>query len=203
MMPFISEELYQKLPNFEGKGESICISQYPLENPAFVNPTIESDFNTINAISKTIRSLTASVNLPNGSYPACYAIIQGDKQKELADLIKAQTKMISTLSKISSIEVKSSETEIPAGCIPNGVGNQLVVYVNVKEYLDVKSEISRQEKKLAEVEKMHADAIKKTKIPNYEKKVPEAIQIAQKEKIEKLTGQAEILKEIIQTLRKF
>lgn len=44
---------------------------------------------------------------------------------------------------------------------------------------------------------MHADAIKKTMIPNYEKKVPEAIQIAQKEKIEKLTGQAEILKEII------
>lgn len=30
MMPFISEELYQKLPNFDGKAKSITISPYPI-----------------------------------------------------------------------------------------------------------------------------------------------------------------------------
>jgi valyl-tRNA synthetase len=30
MMPFISEELYQKLPNFNGKCESITRSPYPV-----------------------------------------------------------------------------------------------------------------------------------------------------------------------------
>lgn len=29
MMPFISEELYQKLPNFEGKATSITKAAYP------------------------------------------------------------------------------------------------------------------------------------------------------------------------------
>ncbi len=29
MMPFISEELYQKLPNFAGKAKSITIAPYP------------------------------------------------------------------------------------------------------------------------------------------------------------------------------
>jgi valyl-tRNA synthetase len=29
MMPFISEELYQKLPNFAGKVKSITIAPYP------------------------------------------------------------------------------------------------------------------------------------------------------------------------------
>jgi valyl-tRNA synthetase len=29
MMPFISEELYQKLPAFDGKAKSITIAPYP------------------------------------------------------------------------------------------------------------------------------------------------------------------------------
>mgnify|MGYP002077653732 CR=1 FL=1 len=29
MMPFLTEELYQKLPSFEGKKESISIATYP------------------------------------------------------------------------------------------------------------------------------------------------------------------------------
>jgi valyl-tRNA synthetase len=29
MMPFLTEELYQKLPDFDGKFESLCIGEYP------------------------------------------------------------------------------------------------------------------------------------------------------------------------------
>lgn len=202
MMPFISEELYQKFPEFEGKGTSICINSYPAENPKLDNVTVENDFNTVNQIAKTIRSLIANVNLPKSAHPACYALLLGDSES-LGKLIESQAKLISTLTRTKSIEIVANEAAVPAGCIPNAVGSQLIVYINVKEYLDVKAEISRQEKKLNETEKMLGDAVKKTKIPNYETKVPASIQAANKEKIDSLNSQVNLLKEIIDILKKF
>lgn len=50
---------------------------------------------------------------------------------------------------------------------------------------------------------MLADAVKKTKIPNYDTKVPESIKVANKEKIDSLNSQVTLLKEIIDILKKF
>jgi len=47
MMPFLSEELYQKLPAFAGKCESIVIANYPEENKEWINEQVENDFNKI------------------------------------------------------------------------------------------------------------------------------------------------------------
>ncbi len=33
MMPFLTEELYQKLPSFVNKFESLCIGEYPQYRP--------------------------------------------------------------------------------------------------------------------------------------------------------------------------
>lgn len=107
MMPFLSEELFQKLPGFEGKTESICVNEYPKENAAFDNPAVEADFTAINNISKTIRSLIANVNLPKSAHPACYALLlaggEASTTEALAGLITAEAKLISTLTKTSSV----------------------------------------------------------------------------------------------------
>lgn len=203
MMPFLSEELYQKFPIFKSKSDSICIDSYPVENQAHNDLGIENDFNTINNIAKTIRSLIANVNLPKSVSPKCYVVLLGDDTAALSKLIEQQSKLISTLAKTASIEIKANEASVPAGCIPNAVGAQLIAYVNVKEFIDVGAEVSRQEKKLAETQKSLDDAIKKTKIPNYETKVPENIKLANKEKIETITGNVKLLQDIIKTLQKF
>ncbi|KAL4446025.1 hypothetical protein ABPG74_011017 [Tetrahymena malaccensis] len=203
MMPFLSEELYQKFPNFQEKGESICINAYPVENATFDNPSLDADFNIINSIAKTIRSLFANINLPKNVNPQCYVVLLGDNTAHLTNIITSQAKLISTLAKTSNIEIKQNEASIPAGCIPNAVGGQLIAYVSVKEYIDVITEITRQEKKLAEAQKSLDDAIKKTKIPNYETKVPENIKQINKEKIETSTQNVKLLQDIIKILKSF
>jgi valyl-tRNA synthetase len=42
MMPFISEELYQKFPSFEGKLDSICVNEYPTYTTEFDNLNVEN-----------------------------------------------------------------------------------------------------------------------------------------------------------------
>ena len=71
MMPFVSEELYQKLPNFKGKAKSLTIAEFPtiVDNEQTKDreahfKKIEELFEIVNSYASAIRSLASSVNLP-------------------------------------------------------------------------------------------------------------------------------------------
>lgn len=68
-MPFITEELYQRLPRSTNLVEavpSICIAAYPeIDNYSWRNEIIESEFGLIQKIAKAIRSARSDYNLPN------------------------------------------------------------------------------------------------------------------------------------------
>lgn len=55
MMPFITEELYQKMPDFEGKFESLCIGAYPLYNPEWDQISQIQLFEAFQGMSKKCR----------------------------------------------------------------------------------------------------------------------------------------------------
>ena len=65
-MPFISEELYQRLPG-EKEHPSICVSPYPTNQDfkVYKNEKIEKDVKFVQKVVETIRSTRADYNLPN------------------------------------------------------------------------------------------------------------------------------------------
>lgn len=68
-MPFITEELYQRLPRPKAVQEqipSICIAPYPaIDDYPWHNETIEKDVEFIQKVAKAIRSARSDYNLPN------------------------------------------------------------------------------------------------------------------------------------------
>lgn len=68
-MPFITEELYQRLPHsasIRNKSPSICVAPYPtLSECSWRNETIEQEADFIQKIAKVIRSARSDYNLPN------------------------------------------------------------------------------------------------------------------------------------------
>lgn len=62
-MPFIAEELYQRLPAI--KYDSICIAKYPREESVWKNEIVEEEVEFIQKIAKSIRSARSDYNLPN------------------------------------------------------------------------------------------------------------------------------------------
>lgn len=102
MMPFITEELYQKLPNSNSKADSITIACYPIEKESLINKENEANFDELFGIVKTIRSLISSVNLPNNVKPKVFFLFinQDLSQKEL---IQNNKNLIVTLAKISEV----------------------------------------------------------------------------------------------------
>jgi valyl-tRNA synthetase len=76
-MPFISEELYQRLPRRapDTDAPSITVTQYPLPEhfSSFKNETIEVDFNVAKDAVLKIRSLRADYQLTNKVKTECKA----------------------------------------------------------------------------------------------------------------------------------
>lgn len=68
-MPFITEELYQRLPRPKEVAEkvpSICVASYPDSEECFwKNQTVEDEVEFIQKVAKAIRSARSDYNLPN------------------------------------------------------------------------------------------------------------------------------------------
>lgn len=67
-MPFITEELYQRLPRSRGIVEtvpSICVESFPEKEADYVNEQIEKEVDFVQKVAKVIRSARSDYNLPN------------------------------------------------------------------------------------------------------------------------------------------
>jgi valyl-tRNA synthetase len=139
MMPFISEELYQKLPQFDGKVQSITKANYPTpldeNNEKLTNYFLEIEnlFEFVNKSAATFRSIASSVNMPPQIKPEAF-VITDDK------IIAEQTDLLATLGKCKSVKVVVNEDQIPKGCGIATVGSTRL-YLELAAHIDVKKEL--------------------------------------------------------------
>lgn len=74
LMPFISEELWQRLPRRPGDNTpSIMLARYPVHDPNLDNPAAEAAYELVLGSSRGIRSLMSEYTLKGdaqGVYPA-------------------------------------------------------------------------------------------------------------------------------------
>lgn len=67
-MPFITEELYQRLPRPKellDKVPSISVDAFPDEERKFINDRVEKEVEFVQKVAKAIRSTRSDYNLPN------------------------------------------------------------------------------------------------------------------------------------------
>ena len=143
MMPFVTEELWQRLPGRGTLGsdekESIMLTSYPQCNENYKNAEAEASMEVIMKIIKACRSLRTSYNIANKISTHYYV-----KSSEEGDIIKAQTDDIKTLGKGSAVEINVDE-------IPKNVGmviidDQTTVLMDIKGLVNYEAEIKKLEK---------------------------------------------------------
>jgi valyl-tRNA synthetase len=62
-MPYITEELYQRLPDRANAPESITIAPFPTSCPSFANEGVEETFDTLIDLVKKFRSQLTALNI--------------------------------------------------------------------------------------------------------------------------------------------
>ena len=173
-MPFITEEIWQKIPH---KGESIIISSWPQYNIESVDKDAEEKMSKIMDIIRTIRNIKSDMNIPYSKKIDLYLNIAQDNN--LLKLIKDNTYYIESLVKIESLNIGTNITKPPYSA--TGILEGIEIFIPLKDIINIPEEITRLEKKLFKVKKELDVVCRKLNNQDFLSKAP--VEVIEKEEV--------------------
>ena len=166
MIPFITEELFQRLPSYPSKSPSIAIAKFPVQMPHLEDDHAELVMEQIEAAVHTIRSMQANLNL-FGKKPTIFLKCP----EEIKNLLIDKIDIVTVLGKCGSLGFVDN---VPEGCMMN-VSGSIEVYLQMAGMINVEAEIKKLEKKEQILIKSVEGLQKKMNAPSYEEKTPQNI----------------------------
>ncbi|WP_456435181.1 valine--tRNA ligase [Thermovibrio ammonificans] len=192
IMPFITEEIYQKLPNKDA--ESIVIAPWPSKECCLF-PEVAQRVETVKELIRGVRNVKAELNIPPSTQVEVF-VKSGDSK--LIDVIEKMEPAIKQLARASSVKVVS---EAPKGCVSFFLPG-VEVYVKVGELIDVEKEVERIKKKLEKMAKEIAKLEKKLSNENFLAKAPKEVVEKNRKELQELTQLHSKLTQTLQQLQK-
>ncbi|VAH05050.1 unnamed protein product [Triticum turgidum subsp. durum] len=220
-MPYITEELWQRLPQPKEacRKDSIMISEYPSAVQEWANDKVENEMEIVlDAVSK-LRSLRppTDIQLRRPSFVLC-------RNLEIAATVRCYQAQIATLASVSSLKalknpfgrklkmyvpqvtiysddiclalaVCSEDDPTPPDCATNIVNKDLALYLQFRGALDTEAEHEKLRKKREEVQKQYDTLSQKMSASGYREKAPQSKQDDDMKKLATLLEELEIISE--------
>ena len=166
-MPFITEEIWQKLQIGE---ETIMLSDFPKEEKEFINIEAEKEFDYLKEVISAIRNIRGEANV---SPSKKIEVIFKTADENAKNILQNNAKI---LDKLANVEKYEFNVEIP-----KLVGFRLVetteIYVPLADLIDLDKEIEKLEKSIAKIQKDLDKTLKKLSNESFVKKAnPEAVE---------------------------
>ena len=166
-MPFITEEIWQKLQTGE---ETIMLSDFPKEEKEFINIEAEKEFDYLKEIISAIRNIRGEANV---SPSKKIEVIFKTADENARNILQNNAKI---LDKLANVEKYEFNVEIP-----KLVGFRLVdtteIYVPLAELIDLDKEIEKLEKKIEKTQVELDKVLKKLSNENFvNRAIPEAVE---------------------------
>jgi valyl-tRNA synthetase len=195
-MPFLSEEIWQKLPRQTNDPISLCVAAWP--KSTFEDKAAEADFAAFQETVRTIRNLRAEAKIPPSQKAKVLLFIADQEKQNLLELQKSQ---LADLAGLEELLLYAADEEHPA----NALSAKLPwgeIYLPMEGQIDIEAEIARLEKDLTKQEQEWERVNKKLSNAAFVDKAPE--NVVQKENAKRDTFAANItnLKERIASLAK-
>ncbi len=165
LMPFVTEEIYQRLPVKEH--ESIMASSFPYFDESELDEDSEERMDIIMGIIDVVRNIRGETGIaPNVKVDV---IIRGGDR---TSLLKEYEYYIKELAKIERLS-------FTAGVAPDqsavGVYREIEVFVPLKDLIDVSKELSRINKEIAKIDEDCRRLKQKLDNPSFREKAPQEV----------------------------
>ncbi|XP_052095273.1 valine--tRNA ligase-like [Mytilus californianus] len=198
IMPFVTEELYQRLPRRSDKhAPSICIAPYPhVDTYQHRSKDLESDVDLVQTVVKSIRSTRADYNLVNKNKTDVY--LKCDTT-ETASILKRYTDLIETLTFCASLNILVGDSP-PEGCAVQTVSAKCECHIMLKGIIDISKEISKLNGKKDTLSGQLQKLKDTTAKEDYTTKVPEDVRQKNSQKMSETEIEIEKLTQAIATL---
>ncbi|MFH0775691.1 MAG: valine--tRNA ligase [bacterium] len=186
-IPFITEELSQKLPNNSG---SIMTKDWP--KPFFTyEPNASKEMELIQSVITGIRNIRSTFNIPPKN--RLEVLMKSDSAT-----LKRYVEYIIALAKLSKITIDPEITRPPLSAV--FVSGGIEVYVLLSGVIDIAEERKRLTKRLSDVEETLVKTKKKLENPDFIQKAPQDVIEKEKEKEEGLLSERRKLFEAMEIL---
>jgi valyl-tRNA synthetase len=188
IMPFITEELWQKLPaelrpeRAPGSGVSIMTAAFPEPQPSLADPAAEQDMQLVMDLILAVRNIRGVMGIPPSVQ---LEVIVKTESEEAASPLERNGHYVKTLARAGSLRIGKHETKPRTAA--TGVIRGAEVYVPLEGVLDLAEERGRLAKEIAKTSQDIALFSKKLSNPNFVEKAPKAV-------VEKDTARLEELK---------
>ena len=143
-LSFITEEIYQKLPNTDGL---LITSPYPQEEPGRERFDLAAKFESLQELVREVRTLRSEFTLPPSSKIRVY--VRTDPGFFACDFFSNHHALIADLIQASELSISEKGTEVEGPDLEGSVpvpGKGFVAFVYVKDVIDVPKEIKKLEK---------------------------------------------------------
>lgn len=198
MMPFVTEELWQRLPGRgtlgDSEPESIMLAKFPECNEAYKNLVIEESMETTMKIVRACRSLRQQYNIANKVLTHFFVKVAIGQPEDAA---KSQTDDIKTLGKAGTVDINVEEEAIPKSVGIVVVDESTTVLMDIKGLVNYSSEIKKLEKQLSKTIGPLKQLETKMAAPGYHDNVSDDVKATNTERLDGLKKKAADIEEAI------
>ncbi len=191
IMPFITEEIWQKISSLLGKsGKTIMLQPYPKFVADEHNKAIESEVEWLKEVIIAIRTIRSEMGIsPAKKIP----IIFNKGTKEDRKRAEHCERYIKTLAKVG--EIRWANTHETLTSTATNLVNQLEIHIPLAGLIDKNAELARLQKEMTKLETEQQKSAKKLDNPNYVNKAPSDVVEKERAKLEQAKDALEKLKE--------
>ena len=174
-MPFITEELYQKLPGHE---ETIMLSNWPQQDPVFQFPEECERMESLMEIVRSIRNLRAEMKVP----PAQRISVRLNVPETLTGAYRAMTAYVERLAGADSVSVTSGDFTADRQDV-HLVCTGVDVLIPLTSLVDIEKERERVCREIQRVEGEYRRAESKLANEKFTSKAPAAVVEEERKKL--------------------
>ena len=183
-LSFITEEIYQKLPNHDG---DVIVQSYPEYDEALSYKDEVGKVEALKDIVRSVRSLRSSLQI--APEKKIRMVLRCDDNFNALSLIRDEMPFVSSTLSASEFTIDENNAISTSGAVPtSGPGYECFLFV--KDAIDVDAEIRKLTQDVAKAEKLLESAEKKLSNPQF-------INNAKAEAVEKERGKKAEAEEII------
>ncbi|KPV78503.1 uncharacterized protein RHOBADRAFT_23546 [Rhodotorula graminis WP1] len=180
-MPFVTEELWQRLPRRPtDQTKSIMLARFPEKKPERDFAQEEKEFDLAFGAVRASRSISTSYGI-NSKLQVFFLA----RTPALAATLRANTDALSVLIKgCAAFRIVESEDELPEGCVGETVSSELSAFLLLKGVIDAEAEIAKSQKRLAFAQQALDKLEKQRAAPTYADKRPADVQQREGQKVD-------------------
>ncbi|MCU0661529.1 MAG: valine--tRNA ligase [Myxococcota bacterium] len=197
LMPFLTEVLWQKLPQAPGAPPSIMIAPYPTEADGRYDAASTSDALRMMEVITAVRTMRAEYDLPPSA--KVHVCLHTD-EAQLRDVVEANARLVHRLCRLESLDIVATSQARPKGSATAVVkGGEICL--PLKGLVDIVAERARLEKELGKLGKYIDSAQKKLSNPGFLSKAPPSVVESEQSKVASAKDQSAKIEEALVRLK--